>query len=202
MSPQVATAATAVLLAIAPLALLVARFLADDLGANPIEEITHTTGDWALRFLLLCLAITPARRLLRAPALAPLRRSFGLAAFGYAVLHLFTYIGLDQGFAWDVLFEDVRERRYVTAGFAAFLCLLPLALTSTRRAQRRLGRRWRKLHRLVYAAAVLGVIHYLWLVKADLRPPLAYAALLATLLASRLRGRRPGRHPGQRQAGC
>jgi len=198
MSPQVATAATAVLLAIAPLALLVARFLADDLGANPIEEITHTTGDWALRFLLLCLAITPARRLLRAPTLAPLRRSFGLAAFGYAVLHLFTYVGLDQGFAWDVLFEDVRERRYVTAGFAAFLCLLPLALTSTRRAQRRLGRRWRKLHRLVYAAAVLGVIHYLWLVKADLRPPLAYAALLATLLASRLRGR----HPGQGQAGC
>jgi sulfoxide reductase heme-binding subunit YedZ len=194
--------ATAVSIAIAPLALLVARFLADDLGANPIEEIAHTTGDWTLRFLLLCLAVTPVRRLLRAPALAPLRRSFGLTAFGYAVLHLFSYVGLDQGFAWETLFEDVRERRFVTAGLAAFLCLLPLALTSTRHAQRRLGRRWRKLHRLVYAAAVLGVVHYLWLVKADLRPPLAYAAVLAALLASRLPGRLRGRLPGRPQAGC
>jgi sulfoxide reductase heme-binding subunit YedZ len=181
--------ASAALGAAAPLAWLLARALAGDLGANPIEEIEHATGDWTLRFLLLCLAITPARRLLRAPALAPLRRSFGLAAFGYAVLHVLTYVGLDQGFAWDALLEDVRERRYITAGFAAFVCLLPLAFTSTQRAQRRLGRRWQLLHRLVYAAAILGVVHYLWLVKADLRPPLAYVALLAALLGVRLRGR-------------
>jgi sulfoxide reductase heme-binding subunit YedZ len=175
--------------AAAPLLWLIGRLLADDLGANPIEAIAHATGDWTLRFLLLSLAVTPARRLLRAPALAPLRRSFGLTAFGYSVLHALTYVGLDQGFAWGLLAEDVLERRYVAAGFAAFLCLLPLALTSTRRAQRRLGSRWRTLHRLVYAAAVLGVVHYLWLVKADLGPPLTYAAVLALLLGYRLRGR-------------
>ena len=175
--------------AAAPLAWLIGRFVSDDLGANPIEEIAHTTGDWTLRLLLLSLAVTPARRLLHAPALAPLRRSFGLIAFGYAVLHALIYVGLDQGFAFRLLAEDVLERRYVTAGFAALLCLLPPALTSTRRAQRRLGRRWRQLHRLVYAAAILGVIHYLWLVKADLRPPLAYAAVLALLLGYRLRVR-------------
>jgi sulfoxide reductase heme-binding subunit YedZ len=188
LSPAIAVASAI------PLAVLVARFFADDLGANPIEEITHATGDWALRLLLLSLAVTPARRLLRIPALAPLRRTLGLAAFGYASLHLLTYIGLDQGFAWEFLLEDVSERRFVTAGFAAFLCLVPLALTSTRRAQRRLGRRWRQLHRLVYVAAILAVIHYLWLVKADLLPPLSYAAALALLLGLRLRGR-----PG---AGC
>lgn len=183
LSPLVAVAAAI------PLAVLIGRFFSDDLGANPIEEITHVTGDWTLRLLLLSLAVTPARRLFRIPALAPLRRTLGLAAFGYAALHLLTYVGLDQGFAWSYLLEDVSDRRYVTAGFTAFLCLVPLALTSTRRAQRRLGRRWQVLHRLVYVAAILGVIHYLWLVKADLLPPLVYAAVLAVLLASRLRGR-------------
>jgi len=172
-----------------PLAVLVARFLLDDLGANPIEEITHVTGDWTLRLLLLSLAVTPARRLLRVPALAPLRRILGLAAFGYASLHLLTYVGLDQGFAWAYLLEDVSEHRFVTAGFAAYLCLLPLAITSTRRAQKRLGSKWQTLHRLVYPAAILAVIHYIWLVKADLLPPLAYASVLALLLATRLRGR-------------
>jgi sulfoxide reductase heme-binding subunit YedZ len=184
-----ALAAFAMAFGAAPLALLLARLVADDLGANPIEEITHVTGDWTLRFLLLSLAITPARRFLRLPALAPLRRSFGLAAFGYAVIHLLTYLVLDQGLAWSFLLEDVSKRRFVTAGFAAFLCLLPLALTSTRRAQRRLGARWRKLHRLAYLAAVLGVVHYLWLVKADLLAPIAHGAVLGVLLASRLRGR-------------
>jgi sulfoxide reductase heme-binding subunit YedZ len=183
LSPLAAAAAAI------PLLVLIARFFANDLRANPIEEITHVTGEWTLRLLLLSLAVTPARRLFRAPALAPLRRTLGLAAFGYAALHLLIYVGLDQGFAWTYLLEDVSERRFVTAGFAAFLCLLPLALTSTRRAQRRLGRRWQTLHRLVYAAAILGVIHYLWLVKADLLPPLVYAAVLGLLLAMRLRGR-------------
>jgi sulfoxide reductase heme-binding subunit YedZ len=178
------------LAACVPLGALATRFFTDDLGANPIEEITHATGDWTLRLLLLSLAVTPARRLLRFPALAPLRRTLGLAAFGYASLHLLTYVALDQGFAWALLLEDVSERRYVTAGFAAFLCLVPLAVTSTRRAQKRLGPKWQRLHRLVYPAAILAVIHYLWLVKADLLPPLAYASVLAVLLALRLRGRR------------
>jgi sulfoxide reductase heme-binding subunit YedZ len=172
-----------------PLAVLLARAATDGLGANPIEEVTHATGTWTLRFLLISLAITPARRWLGLAALAPLRRTFGLAAFGYASLHLLTYVVLDQGLAWSYLLEDVSERRFVTAGFASFLCLVPLALTSTRRAQRRLGRRWQRLHRLAYVAAVLGVVHYLWGVKADLLPPLAYGGALAVLLASRVRVR-------------
>ena len=183
-----ALAPIAAILSAAPLAMLVVRFYADDLGANPIEEVTHVTGQSTLRLLLLSLAVTPARRFFGWPALAPLRRTFGLAAFGYATLHFFTYVGLDQGFAWAYLLEDVSERRYVTAGFAAYLCLVPLALTSTRRAQKRLGRRWQKLHRLAYVAAVLGVVHFFWLVKADLVPPLLYAAVLAALFASRFRG--------------
>jgi len=167
-----------------PLAVTIVRF------ANPIEEITHVTGEWTLRLLLLSLAVTPARRFFGLAALAPLRRTFGLAAFGYATLHMLTYVGLDQAFAWRYLLEDVSERRFVTAGFAAWVCLVPLALTSTRRAQKRLGRRWQRLHRLAYVAAALGIVHYLWLVKADLLPPLAHAAVLAALLAARVR-RRP-----------
>ena len=182
------------LLALAPAAVLLLRFLGDGLGANPIEELSHASGDWTLRFLLVSLAVTPARRLLRLPALAPLRRSFGLAAFAWASLHLATYIGLDLAFDWDALLEDLRERRFVTAGFAAYCCLLPLALTSTRRSQRRLGRRWQRLHRLVYVSAALAIVHYLWLVKADLRPPLVHGAILAVLLGLRLRGRQ--------RAGC
>jgi sulfoxide reductase heme-binding subunit YedZ len=181
-------------LATIPLVGLVVAFLRHSLGANPIEEISHVTGAWTLRFLLASLAITPTRRWLRLPALAPLRRTFGLAAFGYATLHALTYLGLDQAFDWPFLLEDIREHRYVTAGFAAWCCLLPLAATSNRRAMRHLGPRWRKLHRLAYAAAVLGVVHYLWLVKVDLLAPLAYAAVLAVLLAARFRGRR--------RAGC
>jgi len=177
-----------VLAALAPLAALLARFLRDDLGANPIEEISHVTGTWTLRFLLLSLAVTPARRLLRVPAPAPLRRSLGLAAFGWASLHFTTYVGLDLALDWHAALEDLRERRFVMAGFAAYCCLVPLALTSTRRAQRRLGRRWQRLHRVVYLSAALAIVHYLWLVKADLRPPLVYAAILAVLLILRLRG--------------
>ena len=168
-----------------PLLGLIAGFLRDDLGANPIETITHVTGDWTLRFLLLCLAITPARRWLGLAVLAPLRRTLGLTAFVYACLHLLTYVGLDQFFDGSALLEDVLERRFVTAGFAAFLCLVPLAVTSTRRWQRRLGQRWVSLHRLAYAAAALGVVHYLWLTKADLRAPLLHAAILAALLLAR-----------------
>lgn len=178
-----------VLAALAPLANLCWRFLFDDLGANPIEEVSHVTGDWTLRFLLLSLAVTPARRLLRLPALALLRRGLGLTAFAWASLHLATYVGLDLALDWNALLEDLRERRFVMAGFAAYCCLVPLALTSTRRSQRRLGRRWQQLHRLVYGSAALAIVHYLWLVKADLRPPLVYGAILAVLLGLRLRGR-------------
>jgi sulfoxide reductase heme-binding subunit YedZ len=172
-----------------PLVALVVGFFRDALGANPIEEITHVTGEWTLRFLLASLAITPARRLFGLPELAPLRRTLGLAAFGYATLHALTFVGLDQAFDWELLLEGVREHRYVTAGFAAWCCLLPLAATSNRRAMRRLGPRWRRLHRLSYLAAILGVVHYVWLVKADLLAPLAHAAVLAVLLGARFRGR-------------
>jgi sulfoxide reductase heme-binding subunit YedZ len=134
---------------------------------------------------LLTLAITPARRLLGWSRLAPLRRTLGLTAFAYACLHLLTYLVLEHFFDWRSIAEDVLERRYVTAGFAAFLCLVPLAVTSTDAMVRRLGRRWNALHRLVYAAAALGVVHFLWLVKADLREPLVYAALLTGLLGQR-----------------
>jgi sulfoxide reductase heme-binding subunit YedZ len=148
------------------------------LGANPIETVTHVTGDWTLRLLLASLAVSPLRRLLGWPALAPYRRTLGLLAFGYAGLHFVTYLGLD-------LAEDVAKRPYITVGFTGFLLLVPLAVTSTRGAVRRLGRRWVRLHRLVYVAAVCGVVHFLWLVKADLREPLIYAGVLSALLVER-----------------
>jgi sulfoxide reductase heme-binding subunit YedZ len=170
-----------------PALLLVWRALDDGLGANPIEEITHETGETALRLLLASLAVTPLRRAFGWSALAPYRRTLGLLAFGYACLHLATWIVLDLFFDWAAMLEDVAERPYVTAGAAAFLCLLPLALTSTRSWIRRLGaRRWAALHRLVYVAAAAAVVHFLWLVKADLREPLLYAAVLALLLGARL----------------
>jgi len=168
------------------LALVVRFFFGDGLGAEPIEVVTHTTGDWALRFLLLTLAVTPARVVLGWRRAAPFRRTFGLLAFTWASLHFATWIGLENFFDWRLMAEDVAKRRYITVGFAAFLCLVPLAATSTRAAVRRLGRRWITLHRLVYVAAVGGVVHYAWLVKADLRAPAIYAAILAVLLGWRV----------------
>lgn len=170
-----------------PLGWLAWRGATGELTANPIEDITHRTGDWALRLLLVTLAITPLRRLLGWSSLASYRRMLGLFAFFYATLHLSTYLVLDFFFAFDLILDDVIERRYVTAGFAGFMLLLPLALTSTTGMMRRLGgARWRQLHRLVYLAAVAGVVHYLWLVKLDTGPPLVYAAILALLLGLRL----------------
>lgn len=160
--------------------------LAPGLGADPIEKITHVTGDWTLRFLLASLAVTPARRWLGWTWLAPYRRTLGLLAFTYCALHLLTYGVLDLWGAWDTLVEDVLKRPYVTVGFTGFLLLLPLALTSTRAWMRRLGRRWVALHRLVYAAAIAGCLHFLWLVKADVREPLIYGSILALLLLARL----------------
>jgi methionine sulfoxide reductase heme-binding subunit len=169
-----------------PLLLLADRARRGALGANPIELLTHRTGWWALALLLATLAVTPLRRLTGRNELARVRRPLGLFAFFYATLHLLVYFVLDQGVEFGYLLEDVLERPFITAGFAAWLLLLPLAVTSTRGWVRRLGRRWRPLHRLAYLAAGLGVLHFAWGVKADLREPLLFAALLALLLGARL----------------
>ena len=184
-----------------PLGLLVWRGFTGGLTANPIEFVTHRTGDWTLRLLLVTLAVTPLRRLTGWNAVIRLRRMLGLFAFFYGSLHLLTYVVLDHFFAFGSMLEDLTDRRFVTAGFTGFVLMIPLALTSTRAMVRRLGgRRWQALHRLVYVSACAGVVHYLWLVKADLRPPLVYAALLALLLGFRLyvalvRRARPSRAP-------
>jgi sulfoxide reductase heme-binding subunit YedZ len=178
--------AALVALASVPLARLAIGAARDSLGANPVETITHTTGDWALRLLLASLSVTPLRRLSpRLAALAPYRRTLGLLAFVYALLHAATFFALDLGLALGRLAAEIAKRPYVTVGFASFLALAPLALTSTRAWQRRLGRRWLALHRLAYVAAALAVLHFLWLVKKDLREPLLYALGLAVLLAAR-----------------
>ena len=180
-----------------PLGLLVWRGFTGGLTANPIEFVTHRTGDWTLRLLLVTLAITPLRRLTGWNAVIRLRRMLGLFAFFYGSLHLLTYVVLDHFFAFGSMLEDLTDRRFVTAGFTGFVLMIPLALTSTQAMVRRLGgRRWQALHRLVYVSACAGVVHYLWLVKADLRPPLVYAGVLALLLGLRLyvtMVRRPGR---------
>jgi sulfoxide reductase heme-binding subunit YedZ len=172
-----------------PFGVLVGRAATGTLGPDPVETLTHETGQWALRCLLLTLAVTPARRLLGWAALAPHRRTFGLLAYFYACLHFATYLVFDLGFDVAELATDVRDRPYITVGFATLLLLTPLAATSTRRAIRRLGRRWQRLHRLVYAAAVGAVVHFLWSVKADPTEPLVYGAVAAALLLLRLRGR-------------
>ncbi len=174
-----------VLLCFTPVYWLGYAWLNDGLGANPIENITHVTGEWALRLLLLTLAVTPLRKLTRWRGIAPYRRSFGLCAFSYVCLHLGTYLVFDLGFAFHLLGEDILERPYITVGFAAFCMLVPLAATSTRAAIKQLGRRWTSLHQLVYVAATCAVIHFFWLVKADNREPLIYGSLLALLLAAR-----------------
>lgn len=157
------------------------------LGANPIERLLHHTGWWTLALLLVSLAVTPLRRITGRNELIKLRRPLGLFAFFWATVHFGVYIGLDQIFAWDFIVEDVVERPFITVGFAAWVILLPLALTSTRGWIRRLGRRWTQLHYGVYAAALLGVVHYYWRVKADTREPLIFAALFVALMALRMR---------------
>ncbi len=157
------------------------------LGANPIEVITHSTGDWTLIFLLITLAVTPLRKLSGQPWLIRYRRMFGLFAFFYVTLHFLTYIWLDKFFNVHDMLADIAKRKFITVGFTGFVLLIPLALTSTSGWIRRLGgKRWQALHRLIYAAAICGVIHYLWLVKADIRKPLQYGTVLAVLLGYRL----------------
>jgi sulfoxide reductase heme-binding subunit YedZ len=189
-------------LCLVPVAMLLWRYYQNDLTANPIEFITHTTGDWTIRFLVITLAITPVRKLLKLPALIKYRRMMGLFAFFYVCLHFTTYIYLDKYFDMHEIWLDVLKRRFITVGFAAFVLLIPLAITSTAGWIRRIGgKRWQWLHRVTYICAILGVIHYYWLVKSDVRKPLMYAAMVAVLLAYRLivwlraRGQRPA---GQR----
>jgi len=161
-------------------------FFTDGLGANPIEALLHWAGRWALILLLTGLAITPVRRLTGWNRIIKVRRLIGLFAFFYASLHLLIYLGLDQGFAWSFIVEDVLDRPFITVGMAAYLLLIPLAITSTRGWIRRLGKRWRRLHRLVYVAAGLGTLHFYWKVKADTFWPLVVATILALLLLVRL----------------
>jgi sulfoxide reductase heme-binding subunit YedZ len=157
------------------------------LGANPIEVITHTTGDWTLIFLLVTLSITPLRKLTRQYWLIGLRRMLGLYAFFYGTLHLTTYVWLDKFFDVHEMLTDVAKRRFITAGLTAFVLMIPLALTSTKGWIRRMGgKRWLALHRLIYFSAAAGVIHYIWLVKADLRKPLQYASVLGVLMVYRV----------------
>ncbi len=175
------------LLCLTPAVQLLHGAWTDALGINPLEALTHATGEWALRFLLLTLSVTPLIRFLRLPALLPFRRMLGLYAFFYASLHLGTYLWFDKFFDWFEIWLDVQDRLFITAGATAFLLLVPLALTSTRRAMRALGRAWNRLHRLVYAATAAGILHYFWLVKADYLEPIVYASLFAVLMLLRLR---------------
>ena len=156
-----------------------------DLGANPLELITHTTGDWTLRFLLITLCITPLRQVTKQYSMIQYRRMFGLFAFFYGTLHLTTYLWFDKFFVWHLIWEDVAKRKFITVGFLAFVLTIPLAVTSTKGMIRRLGKSWTTLHRLIYISAAAGVFHYLWLVKADHRLPLTYGAILAVLLGYR-----------------
>jgi len=165
-------------------------------GANPVETLSRFTGDWSLRFLLLTLAVTPVRRLTGWNRLQQFRRMLGLFTFFYVCLHFGVYLVFDQFFDWRAIGEDVVKRPYITAGFAGWLLLIPLAATSTRGMIRRLGRNWQRLHRLVYLIGVLGVLHYLWLVKADLTEPLIYAGVLTALLGYRVWWRRNHVAPG------
>ena len=158
----------------------------DALGTNPVETMTHETGLWALRFLLLTLAVTPVRRLLQWHWLIKLRRMLGLFAFFYASLHFITYIWLDQFFDWGEILVDIPKRPFITIGFTAFILLLPLAITSTNAWQRRLKKRWLRLHRLVYIIPVLVIVHFIWSLKADYSEPLFYALMFVLLMLPRL----------------
>ena len=183
----------------------VARTGSDALGADPVAEIEHFLGLWALRFLMLALAVTPLRQWTGHPVLVRFRRMLGLYAFFYATVHFSAYLVLDLRGYWTQIFEEIAKRPYITVGFAAWLLLVPLAITSTTGWIRRLGRNWARLHKLVYAIGVLAVLHFWWLVKSDIREPALYAAILAVLLGWRAwaawRKRAAGVSPASRTAG-
>lgn len=172
--------------ALAPLAWLGWQTWRGNLSANPIEDLLHFTGLGALIILLVSLSVTPIRRLTGWNLVVKLRRPIGLFAFFWAFVHLSIYVGLDQTFVWSWILEDVAERPYIMAGMGAFAILLPMAMTSTRGWIRRLGRNWTRLHRFVYLAGGLGVLHYFWVQKADVRWPLVVGAILAAMLIARV----------------
>jgi len=170
-----------------PFIWLVYALLTSQLGANPIEAITDFTGEWALRILLLSLAMTPLRMLLKKPWPIRLRRMIGLFAFFYVLTHLATYLVLDQQFDMGAILSDILERPYITAGSISLLILVPLALTSTKGMMKRLGKRWTSLHRLVYIAATAAIVHYVWLTKGDQMEPLVYLVVLLVLMLFRVK---------------
>lgn len=175
------------LAALIPLARLVWKYLHDGLGANPIEFITHATGDSTLILILATLSITPLRRITRQYWLIGVRRMVGLFAFFYGTLHFLTYIWLDKFFDIHEMLKDIAKRPFVTIGFSAFVLMIPLALTSTAWSIRRLGgKNWQRLHRLIYFTGILAIVHYAWLVKADLRKPIEYGVVLGILLLYRV----------------
>ena len=178
-----------------PAGVLAWRAATGGLGANPIEEITHQTGWWALFLLFASLTVTPIRRLTGWHRVIRFRRLIGLFAFFYATLHFLTYLILDQFFAFGYILEDIAERPFITVGFAAWLILIVLAVTSTTGWIRRLGKKWTRLHQMVYLAATFGGIHFFWKVKADTREPLIFLAALAVLMAFRVPGLIPARRP-------
>ncbi len=196
---EIAVRVSVFILALIPFVRMGIHAMTGGLGTNPIEEVTHRTGWWTLTFLMLTLSVTPLRQLTGIGWLIKLRRMLGLYAFFYASLHFAIYIGIDQFFALGYILEDIMDRPYITVGFTALLLLVPLAATSTKKMVKRLGgRRWNRLHKLVYVAAALGVLHFLWLVKADIREPALFGGVLVTLLgyrlvAERLRQARRGR---------
>jgi len=173
------------LVCLIPFITLVTGAVNNTLGTNPVETMTHETGEWTLRFLLVTLMVTPLRRLSGKSWLIKLRRMLGLYAFFYACLHFLTYIWFDQYFDWMEVIKDIPKRPFITVGFTAFVLLIPLAVTSNNKMMRRLKKNWVKLHKLVYVIAVLGILHFLWLVKADALEPLIYAFILLTLLGYR-----------------
>ena len=180
------TKAVVFLLCLTPVFWLAWRGWHEDLSANPIEFITRYTGDWTLRFLVITLAVTPLRKLLGLPDLIKFRRMIGLYAFFYGVLHFTTYIWLDKFFDMAEMLHDVAKRPFITAGFTAFVLMIPLAVTSTTGWIRRLGgKRWQLLHKIVYVSAIAGAVHYYWLVKSDIRLPVFYGSLVALALAIR-----------------
>jgi sulfoxide reductase heme-binding subunit YedZ len=174
------------ILCLVPLGQLLYNGYSGNLGVNPIDTVTRLTGSWALFILLASLSVTPLRRLTGWNELIKFRRMLGLFAFFYAALHFATYIGLDHFFDFTAIGKDIIKRPYVTAGFTAFVLMIPLAATSTASMIRRLGKRWQLLHRLVYLAAILGVVHFYWLVKSDITRPAQYGAVLTLLLGFRL----------------
>ncbi len=169
-----------------PFAWLVFRALTGRLGINPVEDLELTTGIWALRFLVLTLLVTPARRVTGWNRVIQYRRMLGLFAFFYVCVHLAIYIGIDQFFAFDLILKDIVKRPFITMGFTAFVLMIPLAVTSTKGWIRRLGRRWQMLHRLIYISAIAAAVHYLWKVKVMIGSPVYYAVIIAILLAFRV----------------